>query len=85
MAHIFIQHRVADYDRWRQHFDADDATRVAAGVVNIAVLRDVSDPDSVWVVNEADHTIAGPMFEDSELAAKLQAAGVVSEPQVWVA
>lgn len=85
MAHIFMQHQVDDYDTWRPHFDADKAGREAAGAQDVAVLRDADDPNSVWIVIEADPAIVEPMMGDPERAAAMQAAGVVSEPQVWVA
>jgi hypothetical protein len=84
MAHVFIQHRVADYDAWRPHYDADQPRRAAAGVSDVAVLRDADDPNSVWLVHEADASIVEPMLGDPELAEKMQAAGVVGPPQVWV-
>ena len=39
MAHIFIQHDVADYEAWHPVFDADKPGREAAGAVGVAVLR----------------------------------------------
>lgn len=85
MAHVFIQHQVDDYDTWRPHFDADKAGREAAGARDVAVLRDADDPNSVWMVIETDPSIIEPMMNDPERGAAMQAAGVVSQPQVWVA
>ncbi len=85
MAHVFIQHQVDDYDTWRPHFDNDKAAREAAGARDVAVLRDADDPNSVWIVIEADQSIVEPMMGDPERGEAMQAAGVVSTPQVWVA
>ncbi len=84
MAHIFIQHDVADYDAWRPTFDADKPNRAAAGATDVAVLRDADNPNSVWMVMEADPAIVEPMMSDPERGAKMQAAGVLGPPQVWV-
>jgi hypothetical protein len=84
MAQIFIQHEVADYDAWRPIFDSDKPGREAAGVSEVAVLRDVDNPNSVWMVFEGDPSIVEPMMSDPERGAKMQAAGVLGPPQVWV-
>jgi hypothetical protein len=85
MAHIIIQHQVDDYASWRPHFDADKGAREAAGARDVAVLQDADDPNSVWMVMEADPSVVEPMMSDPERAAEMQAAGVISQPQVWVA
>ncbi len=84
MAHIFIQHEVADYDAWRPVFDADKPNREAAGATDVAVLRDADNPNSIWMVVEADPSIVEPMMSDPERGAQMQAAGVLGPPQVWV-
>jgi hypothetical protein len=48
------------------------------------VLRDVDNPNSIWMVMEADPSIVEPMMSDPERAKQMQAAGVTSPPQVWV-
>jgi len=83
MAHVFMQHQVADYDAWRPVFDADKGGREAAGVTDVAVLRDVADPNSVWMVFEADPALIEPMMSDPERGQKMQEAGVLGPPQVW--
>lgn len=85
MAHIFIQHDIADYDVWRPIFDADKPGREAAGAVDVAVLRDADNPNSIWMVMEADPSLVEPMMSDPDRAAQMQAAGVISAPQVFVA
>jgi hypothetical protein len=85
MAHIFIQHDVADYEAWRPVFDADKPAREAAGAVDVAVLRDADNPNSIWIVVEADPSIVEPMMSDPERGAQMQAGGVLGPPKVWVA
>ena len=85
MAHIIIQHQVADFDTWRPVYEADRPGRQAAGVTDVAVLRDADDPNSVWLVHEGDPALVGPMMSDPERAVKMQEAGVTSPPTVYVA
>lgn len=85
MAYIIIQHQVADFDAWRPTDEADRPGRQAAGVTDIAVLRDADDPNSVWLVHEGDPALVGPMMADPERTAKMQEARVTSPPTVDVA
>ena len=85
MAHIIIQHQVADFDAWRPVYEADQPGRKAAGVTDVAVLRDADDPNSVWAVHEGDPASIEPMMADPERAAKMQEAGVTSPPTIYVA
>ena len=85
MAHIIIQHRVADFDTWRPVYEADQPGCKGAGVTDIAILRDADDPNSVWIVHDGDPALVGPMMSDPERTAKMQEAGVTSPPTVYVA
>jgi hypothetical protein len=82
MARVVIHHPVGDHEAWRRHFDADKTSRAAAGITDVAVLRDADDPDSVRVVHEGDAALVEPMLQDPELAKKTQAAGVIGTPEV---
>ena len=70
--------------RDRPVFDADEPGREAAGAKVVAVLRDAGNPNSIWMVVEADPSIVEPMMSDPERGAQMQAAGVISQPRVWV-
>ncbi len=85
MAHIIIQHEVANFDAWRPIYEADRPGRQAAGVKDIAVLRDADNPNSVWLVHKGDPALVEQMMSDPERAAKMQEAGVTSPPTVYVA
>jgi hypothetical protein len=84
MARAFINHPVSDYDKWRPYYDADKARRAAAGITDIAVLRDADDPNSVWIVGEASADKVDALLSDPELAKVMQEAGVTAPPQYWV-
>ena len=49
----------------------------------MAVLRDTDNPNSIWMVAEADPSIVEPMMSDPERGAQMQAAGVLGPPRVW--
>ena len=49
-----IEHRVPDYDQWKQAFDNDPAGRERMGVRRYQVLRPLDDPNYVMVDVEFD-------------------------------
>ncbi len=60
------------------------ANRAAGGATDVAVLRDADNPNSIWMVVEADPGIVDAMMTDPDRGQKMQEAGVVSEPRVFV-
>ncbi len=85
MPNIFLQHRVADYDAWRPIYDADIERRSAAQLQEIGVFRKAGDENLVLLVWSTDNTEGfKAMLTSEELKAKMQEAGVVSEPEVWI-
>ena len=86
MATIFLQHRIDNYDTWKPVYDGDTERRNAAGLTEIGVYRKAGDENLVLLVWSAD-SIEGfkTMVDSEELKAKMQEAGVVSEPEVWIA
>ncbi len=85
MPTIFLQHRVADYDSWRPVYDEDGERRSAAGLSEIGVYRKTGDENLVLLVWGAEN-VEGfqAMFTSDELKDKMQKAGVISEPEVWI-
>jgi len=85
MPTIFLQHRVADYEAWRPVYDEDAERRSAAGLSEIGVFRKTGDENLVLLVWGAEN-VEGfqAMFTSEELKGKMQEAGVISEPEVWI-
>ena len=85
MPTIFLQHRVADYEAWKPVYDEDADRRSAAGLSEIGVYRKTGDENLVLLVWGAE-TVEGfqAMFTSAELKGKMQEAGVISEPEVWI-
>ena len=59
-----VEHRVADYARWKGAFDSDPVGREAGGVRAHRVGRDVSDPDLVLIELEFDDSAAAEAFAE---------------------
>jgi len=83
MVHMIIRHKVADYSRWKEAFDAHLNTRKAAGETDYRVLQSVDDPREVTIFLDWDSLERARRFAGSEdLKQAMQKAGVVGNPDV---
>ena len=83
MVHMIIRHKVADYSRWKEAFDAHLNTRKAAGETNYRVLQSVDDPREVTIFLDWDSLDRARRFDGSEdLKQAMQKAGVVGDLDV---
>jgi hypothetical protein len=86
MIRMFVRHPVADFDKWKQSYDAFDATRQGLGVQGAAGFKGAPDPNEVTVWHDfASIDAAKAFLESEELASAMKEAGVLSEPMVWFA
>ena len=86
MSSVFIRHRVADFDAWKPVFDEHGSVRREHGLVDSAVLRDEDDGNMVTIVLRTDDAAGARAFLASDsLREAMQGAGVVSQPELWIA
>ena len=52
MPYLLERHKVRDYDRWREVFDADAGDRAGAGCRGARIFRNADDPEEVVVLFE---------------------------------
>lgn len=77
MPYLLERHRVGDYDRWREVFDADSAGREAAGCRGARIFRNADDPGEVVVLFEWDNLEkARQRIGSATLSQKFDEAGV---------
>lgn len=83
MVYLRVKHKVADYDKWREGFDAALETRKSGGEKSFKVFRTVDDPNDVIVLAEWDSVERAKVFISSdELKEKMKEAGVLGEPSI---
>jgi len=83
MIHVIIRHKVADYGRWKEAFDAHLNARKAGGEMGHRLLVSVDDPRDVTVVLDWDGLDRARRFASSdELKQTMQKAGVLGEPEI---
>jgi hypothetical protein len=77
MPYLLERHKVRDYDRWREVFDADAGGREAAGCRGARIFRDADDPETVLVLFEWDDLgRARGRIDSANLGRKFDEAGV---------
>lgn len=83
MVHVIVRHQVADYNKWKQAFDAHLNHRMASGETGSRVLQSVDDPRDVTLVLDWQSVESARRFMASdELRTTMKEAGVLGEPEI---
>ena len=83
MVHMIVRHKVADYGRWKEAFDAHLGSRKAAGELGHRVLVSVDEPRDVTIVLDWDGLDSARRFANSDdLKQAMQKSGVVGDAEV---
>ncbi|MBI1912628.1 MAG: cyclase [Deltaproteobacteria bacterium] len=81
MAYLLIEHKVADFNKWKPVYDEHEGARRKAGLKELYLLRSTENPNMVLILFEASDTAKAHDFINSEdLRNKMQKAGVVGKP-----
>lgn len=85
MPTLIVNHKVKDYTSWKTAFDSDSARLADNHTTLLAVGEKAGDPNNVYIVFDVtDISKINAMMADPELQAKMQEAGVISQPEVVV-
>lgn len=83
MIHVLVRHKVADYSRWKEAFDAHLTTRKRAGETGFRLFHNVEDPRDIFILLDWQTIEEARKFMNSdELRNAMQKAGVVGTPEV---
>ncbi len=83
MAYILLHHKVADYHKWKAAFDATESTRRECGSKGGYVLRNIDDPNDIWVLlHWEDEASLRTFFQTIEMQKSLRDAGVQGDLEV---
>lgn len=83
MIHVVVRHKVADYSRWKEAFDAHLNQRKAGGELGHRLFVSVEDPRDITVVMDWDSLERARRFLTSDdLKQAMQKGGVAGEPEV---
>jgi quinol monooxygenase YgiN len=84
MTTVFVNHRVADYDAWRPHFDRAMEADWTKDVRSYQVWRGQDDPSHVVVANTFDSREAAEAMVSSPMLREAMAAAGVVESSVQI-
>jgi hypothetical protein len=85
MTKVIVQHHVVDYDRWYPVFTEHADVRRRHGATGHSINREVTDPNSILIVNEfATLEGARAFSQDPSLSKAMERGGVDKAPQVWI-
>jgi len=80
-----VQHRVADYDKWRKAYDGFAGVQKAGGVTRQSVYRAKDDPSNLLVMHGfATAADAEAFLASTELRDAMQQAGVEGKPRIEI-
>ena len=83
MVTIFIRHRVADYDKWKEGYDNAEHLRKADGIIFASVHRDAEDTNVVMAIHRF-HSIGDAKKFLESVPPIMAAAGVLGKPEIWI-
>jgi hypothetical protein len=80
-----VQHRVADYDKWRKAYDGFAGVQKAGGVTRQSVYRATDDPSNLLVMHGfATAADAEAFLASTELRNAMRQAGVEGKPRIEI-
>lgn len=86
MTTLHIEHRVSNFEAWKQAFDSDPVGRVKSGVRRYQILRPIDDPKYVVIdlefdsVSQAEALLAAMRT----VWARVEANGLIGGPQAHI-
>ena len=84
MTFTCIRHKVEDFDKWLEGFNAVVDFRKESGEKSFVVYKDSDDSNIVTVVNEwEDKETAEKFLNSEELKEKMKELGVLEEPTIF--
>jgi len=83
MPALIVKHKVADFNTWLKAYEGHATKRSEAGITGSVVCQSADDPNEVTVYFEVSDLNRAREFTQSEdLKQSMQAAGVVSQPDI---
>jgi hypothetical protein len=84
MPYLLVRHKVSDFSTWKAAYDANLRLREDAGLKEELFLRNVDDPNEVFLLFKAARLQNARDFAASpELRQKMMEAGVVERPDLY--
>jgi hypothetical protein len=83
MHHLLVRHEVADFEAWKAVFDSHAEAQHEAGLRVTRVLRNIDNPNDVFLLFEVDDLEKARGFVSSPAVPEAQRdSGVIGEPEI---
>jgi heme-degrading monooxygenase HmoA len=83
MVHVLVRHKVADFNRWKEAFDAAILARKRAGEIGVRLFHSLDDAREVFLLLDWESAeLARKFMTSDELRDKMQQAGVQGAPEI---
>ncbi len=83
MVHVLVRHKVTDYGRWKEAFDAHLSARKHAGETGFRLFHSLEDAHEIFLLLDWQSADEARKFMNSdELRGAMQKAGVVGAPEI---
>lgn len=83
MVHVLVHHKVADFNRWKEAFDAHIIARKRAGEIGFHVFHNMQDARDIFLLLDWESADQAKKFMSSvELRERMQQAGVEGTPEI---
>ena len=83
MPYLLVRHKVADFDKWHSVFESHAEAQREAGLKDLQLLRDATDPNIVVCLFTVDDLTKAKAFTESQDSAEAQQkSGVIGVPEI---
>ncbi len=84
MTYMLVRHKVADFSRWKRVFDAHAAAQQASGMKVEKVLRNIDEPNEVFLLFKVSQIEKARAFVSSpEVPQAMQDSSVLDDPDIY--
>lgn len=81
---MIVRHKVADFAKWKRVFDSHSVAQQQAGLMVRQVLRNIDDPNEVFLLFEVADLEKGKRFVSSpDVPDAKQQSGVIDKPDIY--
>lgn len=82
--HVLVRHKVEDFDKWKEGFDASAELRKSHGAAKGHLFRGADNPDEVVILFHWDDMDRARAFTQSaELREAMEKSGVSDRPDIY--
>ena len=83
MSKVLVRHKVADFNKWKDGYNANATLREQAGLQEKELMQNANDPNEVVILFEAQDRARAEAFTNSAgLKEVMEKAGVVGKPEI---